>query len=134
MEQKMVETCSLVLWVVSTSIQLQIHTSNSCLAPFAAVKLGPDLDKGDLAKSGYMPSGNINGFSMMHESGTGGSPKYGTISQMPVLLDNPVNYSVARTTKDVGSVGYYKSSLSNGITVELAGTSHTGMFQYTFPP
>jgi putative alpha-1,2-mannosidase len=41
-------------------------------APFAMVKLGPDVQSGEAdAYSGYLPTGNIWGFSMMHESGTG---------------------------------------------------------------
>jgi len=41
------------------------------------VKLGPDVQSGKTdAYSGYLPNGNIWGFSMMHESGTGGAPKY----------------------------------------------------------
>jgi predicted alpha-1,2-mannosidase len=104
-------------------------------APFAAVKLGPDYG-GNNAKSGFNPSGNISGFSLMHESGTGGSPKYGTVSQLPVvglisnLFANP--YSV-RSSPDNGTVGYYRSNLANGVTVELAGTDHVGFYQYTFP-
>jgi putative alpha-1,2-mannosidase len=35
------------------------------------VKLGPDVESGRAdAYSGYLPTGNIWGFSMMHESGT----------------------------------------------------------------
>jgi putative alpha-1,2-mannosidase len=36
------------------------------------VKLGPDVQNGTTdAYSGYLSEGNIWGFSMMHESGTG---------------------------------------------------------------
>jgi predicted alpha-1,2-mannosidase len=101
------------------------------------VKLGPDVESGRTdAYSGYLPTGSISGFSMMHESGTGGAPKYGVVSQMPVLgtISNPVaNFSQTRASPDQGSVGYYKSSLSNGIVVELAATEHAGLYSYTFP-
>jgi putative alpha-1,2-mannosidase len=41
-------------------------------APFAMTKLGPDMQSGTKdAYSGYLSEGNIWGFSMMHESGTG---------------------------------------------------------------
>ena len=88
------------------------------------------------AYSGYLSSGNITGFSMLHESGTGGAPKYGVVSQLPLVgkIANPlVNLAVGRTAKDNGTVGYYVSKLNNGVTVELAGTSHAGLFQYTYP-
>ncbi|KAH7406001.1 alpha-1,2-mannosidase family protein [Phaeosphaeria sp. MPI-PUGE-AT-0046c] len=106
-------------------------------APFAMVKLGPDVESGKTdAYSGYLPNGNVWGFSMMHESGTGGAPKYGVVSQMPVIgnISNPVaNFSQPRAEPDQGSVGYYKSSLANGITVELAATEHAGLYSYSFP-
>ena len=58
--------------------------------PFSVVKLGPVC--GPDAYSGYSPTANIAGFSMMHESGTGGAPKYGVVSQQPVPgnISNPL--------------------------------------------
>lgn len=100
------------------------------------VKLGPDLYTGSDSYSGYQSTGNFTGFSMMHESGTGGAPKYGVVSQMPVLgnITNPLaDLNDTRASTDITSVGYYKSSLGSGITVELAATSRAGMYQYTFP-
>lgn len=100
------------------------------------VKLGPDLYNGADSYSGYQPDGNFTGFSMLHESGTGGAPKYGVVSQMPVLgnVDNPLtNLSVPRAEEDVSEVGYYRSELANGIRVELAGTRKAGFYRYTFP-
>lgn len=100
------------------------------------VKLGPDVEYGNTdAYSGYLPSGNVWGFSLMHESGTGGAPKYGVVSQMPVIgnVSDPIaNFSQPRASPDQGSVGYYKSSLANGITVELAATEHAGLYSYSF--
>ncbi|KAF2876960.1 alpha-1,2-mannosidase family protein [Massariosphaeria phaeospora] len=106
-------------------------------APFAMVKLGPDVQSGKKdAYSGYLPDGSIWGFSMMHESGTGGAPKYGVVSQMPALgnVTNPLaDLSRGRATADEGQIGYYKSSLSGGIKVELTATEHAGLYQYSFP-
>ncbi|KAF1842377.1 glycoside hydrolase family 92 protein [Cucurbitaria berberidis CBS 394.84] len=106
-------------------------------APFAMVKLGPDVVNGTMdAYSGYLPDGKIWGFSMMHESGTGGAPKYGVVSQIPVLgeVPNPlVDLSQPRELPDEASVGYYKSTLANGVTVQLAATEHAGLYSYSFP-
>ena len=105
-------------------------------APFSVVKLGPDLYTGADAYSGYLPTGNVTGFSMMHESGTGGAPKYGTVSQFPVLggVSNPlIDLSSPRASADQAQVGYYSTSLSSGIKVELAATDHAGLFAYSFP-
>lgn len=51
------------------------------------VKLGPDVKNGRTdAYSGYLPEGNIWGFSMMHESGTGGAPKLVFLGRTNVLF------------------------------------------------
>ncbi|KAI0017510.1 glycoside hydrolase family 92 protein [Xylariomycetidae sp. FL0641] len=104
--------------------------------PLGMVKLGPDLYTGSDAYSGYQPDGNFVGFSMLHESGTGGAPKYGVVSQMPAVnqVGNPLDdRNVGRSEPDEASLGYYKSSLANGITLELGATAHAGLYQYTFP-
>ena len=104
--------------------------------PFGVVKLGPDLYTGTDSYSGYQPTGNVTGYSLMHESGTGGAPKYGVVAQMPVAstVSNPlVDLSMPRGSSDLAQVGYYKSTLSSGIITELAATEHAGILQYTFP-
>jgi predicted alpha-1,2-mannosidase len=106
-------------------------------APFAMVKLGPDVRSGTQdAYSGYLPDGQIFGFSMMHEHGTGGAPKYGVVSQMPAIGDlvNPLlDLGKNRTIPDVAEVGYYQSELQGGITVQLSASERAGFYQYTFP-
>ncbi|KAF4552995.1 putative glycosyl hydrolase family 92 protein 1 [Elsinoe fawcettii] len=105
--------------------------------PFAMVKLGVDVVNGNTdAYSGYLPQGKVFGFSMMHESGTGGAPKYGVASQMPAngTVENPlVDLSTSRASPDEGSVGYYKTSLDNSIVVELTATARAGLYQYSLP-
>lgn len=106
--------------------------------PFGMVKLGPDLyASGTDAYSGYLSNGVFSGFSMMHEQGTGGAPKYGVVSQLPLVGDvtaQPLsNLTVGRQMADGGSVGYYKAVTSEDVIVELAATSRAGMYQYTFP-
>ncbi|KAI3332385.1 glycoside hydrolase family 92 protein [Xylariaceae sp. AK1471] len=104
--------------------------------PLGMVKLGPDLYTGSDSYSGYQSTGNFIGFSLLHESGTGGAPKYGVVAQMPALgdIDNPLgDLSVNRSKADETRLGYYKSSLFNGITVELGATGRAGMYKYEFP-
>jgi putative alpha-1,2-mannosidase len=102
-------------------------------APFAMVKLGPDVRSGTQdAYSGYLPDGQIFGFSMMHEHGTGGAPKYGVVSQMPAIGDlvNPLlDLGKNRTTPDVAEVGYYRSELQGGIAVQLSASERAGFYQ-----
>jgi Putative alpha-1,2-mannosidase len=64
--------------------------------PFGVAKVGIDTTAANwstaVLNGGWTPDGNVTGVSMMHESGTGGSPKYGLISQMPLTtVDAPVN-------------------------------------------
>ncbi|KAI0599405.1 family 92 glycoside hydrolase [Biscogniauxia sp. FL1348] len=104
--------------------------------PLGMVKLGPDLYTGSDSYSGYQSTGDFIGFSMLHESGTGGAPKYGVVAQMPVLgdIENPLSdQSVNRSQADEARLGYYKSSLFNGITVEMGATSKAGLYKYQFP-
>ena len=72
----------------------------------------------------------------MHEQGTGGAPKYGTVAQLPLVgnISNPLSsITVGRAVSDQGSVGYYKAVTSQQVIVEMAATSRAGMYQYTFP-
>ncbi|OTA57756.1 glycoside hydrolase family 92 protein [Hypoxylon sp. EC38] len=103
--------------------------------PFGMVKLGPDLYTGSDSYSGYQSTGSFIGFSMLHESGTGGAPKYGVVAQMPAVgtVDNPLkDQSVNRSSADEARLGYYKSSLSNDVTVELGATAKAGLYKYQF--
>ena len=101
------------------------------------VKLGPDLlNDGTDSYSGYLSNGNFSGFSMMHEQGTGGAPKYGTVAQLPLVgnVSNPLSgITVGRLSPDQGSLGYYNATTSQNVVVELAAASRAGMYQYTFP-
>lgn len=105
--------------------------------PNGMVKLGPDLLSTEAdAYSGYLPQGNFSGFSMMHEQGTGGAPKYGTVSQLSLVgtVSDPLsNITVGRVGVDEATVGYYRAQTNQGVTVELAATTRAGMYQYTFP-
>lgn len=111
--------------------------------PFGVVKVGIDTHEGlgkySTLNGGWTPAGNVTAISMMHESGTGGAPKYGIIAQMPLTnLEPPVNvldnrtYSQRRVVEDTARVGYYSTQLLNGVVVELSGARHSGFIQYSF--
>ncbi|KAF3385379.1 putative secreted glycosidase [Penicillium rolfsii] len=105
--------------------------------PFGMVKMGPDLlQSGTDSYAGYLPTGKFSGFSMMHEQGTGGAPKYGTVSQLPLVgnISDPLsNITVARSGTDKGSVGYYNAQTAEGVVVELSASARAGIYRYTFP-
>lgn len=72
----------------------------------------------------------------MHEQGTGGAPKYGTVSQLPLVgnISNPLSgTTVGRKGVDEAEVGYYRAETQEGVVVELAATNRAGMYRYTFP-
>ncbi|KAB8336740.1 hypothetical protein FH972_021049 [Carpinus fangiana] len=112
--------------------------------PFGVVKLGLDTYESNTTlntlNGGYTPNGSVTAISMMHESGTGGFPKYGIVPQMPLttiaapvnILDNRT-YWQHRTDPDVARVGYFKTHLQNGVNVELSASRHAGIMQYSFP-
>lgn len=112
--------------------------------PFGVVKIGIDTYETNLSIStlngGYTPKGLVTGITLMHESGTGGEPKYGIIHQMPLTsIDSPVNildnrtYWQNRTGNDTAQVGYFRTNLENGITISMAGARHSGIMQYDYP-
>jgi putative alpha-1,2-mannosidase len=81
----------------------------------------------------------VTAITMLHESGTGGAPTYGIVPQMPLtsldgvnLMDN-LTYMQPRSTKDVAEVGYYKTSLANGVVAEISATHHAGIIKYSYP-
>jgi len=112
--------------------------------PFGMVKLGLDTYEEPVNQSalngGYTPKGHVTGISLMHQSGTGGGPKYGFPSQMPLtdihghvnLLDNRT-YWQSRVGSDVAEVGYFRTQLRSGVAVELSASRHAGLHSYTFP-
>ncbi|WPH01986.1 Hypothetical protein R9X50_00484000 [Acrodontium crateriforme] len=112
--------------------------------PFGVAKVGIDTYETNVSFStingGYTPKGLVTAISMMHESGTGGGPKYGIVPQMPLTtVDEPVNvldnrtYWQKRVGDDKASVGYYSTKLENGVGVEISASRHSGIMQYEFP-
>jgi putative alpha-1,2-mannosidase len=76
---------------------------------------------------------------MLHESGTGGSPKYGVIPQMPLttldgvnLMDN-LTYMQPRIGVDLAQIGLFTTKLANGVRVDISSSMHAGLLKYTFP-
>jgi predicted alpha-1,2-mannosidase len=108
------------------------------------VKLGLDTYEEPLNQSalngGWTPQGKVTGISLMHESGTGGGPKYGFPAQMPLTsIESPVNlmdnstYWQKRVGEDSASVGYFKTQFESGVKVELSASRHAGLHHYTYP-
>ena len=80
----------------------------------------------------------MNAITLLHESGTGGAPKYGVVGQMPLttlegvnLMDN-LTYMQPRIGNDIARIGHYSTKLANGIKVDMAASMHAGLIKYTF--
>ncbi|KAI2838417.1 CAZyme family GH92 [Aspergillus niger] len=112
--------------------------------PFGVAKVGLDTTAANwsiaVLNGGWTPDGNVTAVTMMHESGTGGAPKYGLIPQMPLTsVESPVNlldnltYSQPRVGNDSASIGYFRTLLQNGVQIELSASRHAGIIQYSFP-
>ncbi|KAH9836446.1 glycoside hydrolase family 92 protein [Teratosphaeria destructans] len=91
--------------------------------------------------AGYTPLGNVTAISMTHVSGSGGTPTYGLIAQMPIrgdlaeinLADNTTYWQNRSLQDETASVGLFKTVLLNGVGVELGASNHSGIMRYTFP-
>ena len=122
-----------------------------CLHPFGMVKVGGDFRhltnhlKID-SYAGYQRQGYLRQVSMLHVSGTGGSPTYGIIGQLPVIInrdrynfdENKLNIGlfdigngIERAQPDSGHIGYYKISLKNNVDIEFTSGKKTGYLKYT---
>jgi predicted alpha-1,2-mannosidase len=101
--------------------------------PFGMIKPGPDVGANG-ANSGWEPTGEINGFSQTHVSGTGGGPKYGNILVQPTIGPSAAKgYGSARGNEQ-GAIGYYRVSLQRyGIDAEITTSSRAAIYRFTYP-
>ncbi|CAK7244094.1 MAG: hypothetical protein STHCBS139747_005628 [Sporothrix thermara] len=110
-----VTAVDLASYVLPLDSRLEGNTFPGVSEPFGMVELGSDMDigpaGGESSYSGYVPgNASLTGFSMLHENGTGGAPRYGVVSQA-----------------HEASPGSYKATLSSGIVVELAASARAGL-------
>lgn len=99
-------------------------------------------------QGGFVLDGSaVTGFSMMHDSGTGGSPNLGNFALFPFTscpdgdLNNCAYPKKARANFggfDKESVaakpGFFGLSLDSGIRVDMTTSQHTSLFKFSFPP
>ena len=108
------------------------HTTIGPSMPFGMVKPGPDC--GLKSCSGYkeMPA-EVDGFSQIHVSGTGGNPKYGNILIMPFTEGVSEFRHPGIRTGEEASLGYYKADFENGISVEVTAAQKASAYRIHFP-
>lgn len=101
-------------------------------APFGMVKPSPDVPG---CNPGWGPlDREIAGFSQLHVSGTGGSPKYGNVLLMPFSegldsLDHP-----ALRREETMQVGQYSTVLDgSGIAVDITSAERAALYRIRYP-
>jgi predicted alpha-1,2-mannosidase len=101
--------------------------------PFGMAKPGPDYGNNE-GNAGWKATGDLNGFSQLHVSGTGGGPKYGNISIQPMLgRPDPAHSAVPRKNEHA-EVGYYSVDLGDtGIHTEITTARRTPVYRFTYP-
>lgn len=112
------------------------------LYPFGMVKIGGDFRhatnylKSD-SYAGYQKHGYLRQVSLLHVSGTGGSPTYGVVGQLPLLLDKDtdlnqynIGIGIKRKTPDSAHLGYYKIDLYNNVNVEFTAGRRSAIIKY----
>jgi predicted alpha-1,2-mannosidase len=101
--------------------------------PYGMAKPGPDYGDNE-ANAGWKANGNLNGFSQLHVSGTGGGPKYGNILLQPMSGKADPAHSSAPRQGEHAEVGYYSVKLAGkGILAELTTARRTPVYRFTYP-
>lgn len=103
--------------------------------PFGMVKPGPDCLEN--SNSGYSPnmSNTVYGFSQLHVSGTGGGPKYGTVSVMPFSGDFESIHQESIRLNEKVQLGFYSVLLQKwNIQTEITTSPKVAFYRFSFNP
>lgn len=108
----------------------QGNTFVGAQVPFGFAAPGPDTVLS--SPSGYVPGQPIVGFSLTHESGTGGAAKYGNFRITPAAGPTAVPSLPAN---EQASPGYYSVLLSaQNIRAEMTASRMAALQRFTYPP
>ncbi|MEG9436279.1 GH92 family glycosyl hydrolase [Edaphobacter sp. HDX4] len=101
--------------------------------PFGMAKPGPDYGDNE-GNAGWKATGDLNGFSQLHVSGTGGGPKYGNILIQPQVGKADPAHSASPRKGEHVEVGYYAVTLADsGIHAEVTTARRTPIYRFTYP-
>ncbi|KAH9904291.1 glycoside hydrolase family 92 protein [Xylariomycetidae sp. FL2044] len=114
--------------------------------PYGMAKAVADTNSGS-NQGGFTLDGTpVTGFSVMHDSGTGGSPSLGNFPLFPYVScpgDDIDRCDFPKTTRaNYGSFddstvsarpGYFGITLDTGVEAEMTATQHAALFRFTFP-
>lgn len=101
--------------------------------PFGMIKPGPDMGAND-GNAGWKPTGDINGFSQTHVSGTGGGCKYGNILVQPTTGEPQASGFGSQWSGERASAGYYRVTLARyPVDVEITTARRTALYRFMYP-
>ncbi|KAB2581315.1 Six-hairpin glycosidase-like protein [Lasiodiplodia theobromae] len=119
------------------------HVFAGATLPFGMAK--PVADVTGENQGGYASDDSlINGFSHMHDSGTGGSPSLGVFPLFPHAGcpgDEVNNCEFPASTRALERIngtafaapGYFTVTLNTSVKAETTATNHTALWRFTFP-
>jgi predicted alpha-1,2-mannosidase len=111
--------------------------------PYGMAKPGPDTDSISNQGGFVFDGSNITGFSLMHDSGTGGNPSLGNFALFPTYCPGNDYQQCVYPKKQrkihykpesvQASPGYFAIELDSDIKVAMTATHHASLFNFTFP-
>ncbi|UJO24429.1 uncharacterized protein CLAFUR5_13754 [Fulvia fulva] len=121
------------------------HVFPGATLPFGMAKAGADVNVEN--QGGFSTgdvTGNITGFSHMHDSGTGGSPSLGNFPLFPQAgcRNDDINGCVFpiqdRAVPRINGTaeahpGYFAVTMDTNIRTEMTVTNHTALYRFNFP-
>ncbi|KAL2876921.1 hypothetical protein SGCOL_007749 [Colletotrichum sp. CLE4] len=110
--------------------------------PYGLAKAVADVD-GEKT-GGYSTDGsNITGFSIVHDSGTGGNPSLGNFPLFPQICpgdelndckfrigDRAIQHDVNKT---IAEPGYFSVELASGVKADMTVSEHAALVRFKFP-
>lgn len=109
----------------------RVFIGPSC--PFGMVKPSPDCTAS--SNSGWLPMPKqVNGFSQVHVSGTGGGPKYGNILVMPFSEGMDRIQHIDYRKDETIRLGYYSTRFqTSDIQTEITTAPRASFYRFTYP-
>ncbi|KAK2766431.1 putative alpha-1,2-mannosidase [Colletotrichum kahawae] len=110
--------------------------------PYGLAKAVADVD-GDKTGGFATDGSNITGFSIVHDSGTGGNPSLGNFPLFPqVCPEDELNNCRFRIgdrankydlNKTVAEPGYFSVDMVSGVKADMTVSDHAALLRFTFP-
>lgn len=114
--------------------------------PYGMAKAVADTNSESNQGGFTLDGSNVTGFSLMHDSGTGGSPSLGNFALFPYsscpggqvdgcVFPKKDRAALGSFSNDsvVAEPGYFSIKLNSGVQTDMTSTQHTSIFKFTFP-